>query len=243
MVCYAEPAGSPPHTDIAYTPSAATLSAWRSATAVCFDVDSTFCSDESIDEIAAFLGVGDAVATLTASAMGGTVTFQDALRDRLNLMQCSRPQMDAFLAAHPPQISPGIPELVQALQARGTSIYLVSGGFRVVIEPIADLMGIPRANVFANTLRWDEAGNYVGFDPEEFTSQSGGKARAVAHIRARDGHDVVVAMGDGATDVEARGEGAAAIFVGYGGVVMREGVARAADWYVTSFEPLVAALK
>lgn len=47
-------------------PSAAVLAIWRSAKAVCFDVDSTLCTDESIDEIAAFLGVGEQVAALTS---------------------------------------------------------------------------------------------------------------------------------------------------------------------------------
>ena len=47
-------------------PSAAVLDKWRSARAVCFDVDSTLCTDESIDEIAAFLGVGEEVAALTS---------------------------------------------------------------------------------------------------------------------------------------------------------------------------------
>lgn len=34
---------------------------WRSADAVCLDVDSTVCTDEAIDELAAFLGVGHKV--------------------------------------------------------------------------------------------------------------------------------------------------------------------------------------
>lgn len=29
---------------------------WRSADAVCFDVDSTVCTDEAIDELAKFVG-------------------------------------------------------------------------------------------------------------------------------------------------------------------------------------------
>lgn len=31
-------------------------SVWRSADAVCFDVDSTVCTDEAIDELAKFVG-------------------------------------------------------------------------------------------------------------------------------------------------------------------------------------------
>lgn len=37
---------------------------WRSADAVCFDVDSTVCRDEGIDELAHFLDVGEKVANM-----------------------------------------------------------------------------------------------------------------------------------------------------------------------------------
>ena len=39
---------------------------WRDADAVCFDVDSTVCLDEGIDELAEFCGAGKAVAEWTA---------------------------------------------------------------------------------------------------------------------------------------------------------------------------------
>lgn len=42
------------------------LELWRSADAVCFDVDSTVCLDEGIDELAEFCGAGKAVAEWTA---------------------------------------------------------------------------------------------------------------------------------------------------------------------------------
>ena len=41
------------------------LQLWRTADAVCFDVDSTVCTDEGIDELAAYCGAGDAVAAWT----------------------------------------------------------------------------------------------------------------------------------------------------------------------------------
>lgn len=123
--------------------------------AVCFDVDSTFCEDESIDEIAAYLGVGDAVAALTARAMGGSVPFQDALAARLDLMRPSSAKIGAFLAERPARLSPGIPRLVKALQEAGKGVFLVSGGFRAVIHPIAESLGIPVDNVYANTILFD----------------------------------------------------------------------------------------
>ena len=39
-------------------------SVWRKTDCVCFDVDSTVCTDEGVDELAAFLNVGKEVADL-----------------------------------------------------------------------------------------------------------------------------------------------------------------------------------
>ncbi|GFH23286.1 phosphoserine phosphatase [Haematococcus lacustris] len=50
-------------------------------------------------------------------------------------------------------------------------------------------------------------------------------------------------VGDGATDLEARLEGAASLFIGYGGVVMRPNIAAKADWYITSIQQFIDALE
>ena len=54
--CYCTPAASDAGTDIRNT--------LRSADCVCFDVDSTVVTGEGIDELAAFVGVGEQVAEL-----------------------------------------------------------------------------------------------------------------------------------------------------------------------------------
>lgn len=46
----------------------------------------------------------------------------------------------------------GIPQLVKKLQSQGKAVFLVSGGFRQVIHPIAESLGIPLGNVYANQL-------------------------------------------------------------------------------------------
>ena len=48
----------------------------------------------------------------------------------------------------------GIDNLIKLLQRRGVAIYLISGGFREIIVPIANLLGIPKENVFANRMNW-----------------------------------------------------------------------------------------
>ena len=90
------------------------------------------------------------------------------------------------------------------MHSRNIPVYLISGGFRVIINPIAETLGINVAtNVFANTILFNENGDYDGFDEEELTSESGGKARVIELLKEAYGYDNVVMIGDGATDMEA----------------------------------------
>ena len=81
-------------------------------------------------------------------------------------------------------------------------VYLVSGGFRIIINPVADRLSIDRKNVYANTIQFDNLGEYAGFDENEFTSETGGKGRAIEYLKAKHGYKNVVMIGDGATDLE-----------------------------------------
>ncbi|CAH2079827.1 unnamed protein product [Thlaspi arvense] len=82
-------------------PSKEILDLWRNAEAVCFDVDSTVCVDEGIDELAEFCGAGKAVAEWTARAMGGSVPFEEALAARLALFKPSLSKVEEFLEKRP----------------------------------------------------------------------------------------------------------------------------------------------
>ena len=44
-------------------------------------------------------------------------------------------------------------ELIARLHERDVKVYLVTGGFAALIEPLADSLGIPRENIFANHLQ------------------------------------------------------------------------------------------
>jgi phosphoserine phosphatase len=80
----------------------------RTADIVCFDVDSTVIQEEGIDELADFCGKGQEVANLTREALGGSMTFQEALRRRLDIIKPSQKQIRDFLSQRPSTLSPGI---------------------------------------------------------------------------------------------------------------------------------------
>ncbi len=54
-----------------------------------------------------------------------------------------------------PHVLAGIPELVKLLRSQGKEVFLVSGGFRQIIHPLAEQLGIPTSHVFANTILFD----------------------------------------------------------------------------------------
>lgn len=80
----------------------------RNSDIVCFDVDSTVIKEEGIDELAKFCGKGAEVERLTREAMGGSMTFQEALRLRLNIIKPTQKQISEFLMNHPSTITPGL---------------------------------------------------------------------------------------------------------------------------------------
>jgi phosphoserine phosphatase len=80
----------------------------KSANIFCFDVDSTLIRSESIDDLAAFLGVGEQVQKITADAMGGSMNFTVALSRRLDLMRPSESDITRFQAKHPLVLTDGV---------------------------------------------------------------------------------------------------------------------------------------
>lgn len=219
------------------------IQALRQARAVCFDVDSTVITVEAIDEFAAFAGKKEAVAALTAKAMGGSVKFEEALASRLSLIDPTTDLLERFLKEHEFVFTEGVVEFMTLLRARGAELFLVSGGFTQMIFPLADVLSIPRSNVFANTILFDEAtGRYTGFDETAPTSRDGGKPAVVKSLKERFGStSPIVMIGDGATDMQARPPADA--FIGYGGVVERVPVKAGADLFLKSFNELSAHLQ
>jgi len=211
---------------------------WRLSRAVCFDVDSTVVTEEGIDVLADSCGAGPAVAEWTRKAMGGSVPFHVALEARLNLFKPSRRDVEACLDKHPLSLTPGMPELMKKLQESGKHVYLVSGGFRQMIHPVAYALSIPLERVFANNLLFDDVtGKYTGFDTNEPTSRAGGKGVVVGQLKEKFGYDPIIMVGDGATDMEARPPATA--FVGFGGIVIRETVKKGSDWYVMDVQEMI----
>ncbi|XP_050546758.1 phosphoserine phosphatase isoform X2 [Daktulosphaira vitifoliae] len=177
---------------------------------------------------------------LTNSAMSGNMDFREALAARLQIIQPSLQQIRDFIKNHPFHLTPGINDLVEKLQQKNIPVYLISGGFRGLIGPIAIELSIPLQHIYANKLKFFMNGDYAGFDEKEPTSKNGGKAEVITLLKEKYGYTKLVMIGDGITDLEACPPANA--FIGFGGNKVREEVKSKSKWFVESFQDLVEAL-
>ncbi|KAL7065281.1 hypothetical protein AAHC03_05131 [Spirometra sp. Aus1] len=207
--------------------------------AVCFDVDSTVCTNEGIDELAAHMGKAEFVTEITRKAMSGEMEFTSALAKRIHALQLTRSDLETFLNTFPLSLTPGIMRLINALRASNIKVYLVSGGIYEMVVRVAQELNVPEGNVYVNRLIYSEDGRCIGFDPSEPTSRSDGKMTVVEQIKASlpPGSGVLM-VGDGMTDAAAAPPADA--FIGFGGNVVRPAVQRATPYYFYSFDDMYA---
>ena len=173
------------------------------------DMDMTIVAAETLDEVAASLGLGDQVAAITRRAMRGELEFDATLRERIALLAgCNE---DAFSdLASKLELNPGAEALIQAAREHEVHTILISGGFSQVAEPLARQLGFDE--VYCNQLVLQN-GTLTGEVHEPVVNAE--RKRNLLMQRARELGIALAdccAIGDGANDrlmIEAAGLGIA----------------------------------
>lgn len=110
---------------------------------IAFDMDSTLISIECVDEIADAVGRKAEVAAITEAAMRGEITdFKDSLRRRVALLKGVTVADMERVYTERLKVNPGAAELIQACQAAGLKVLLVSGGFTFFADRVKARLGI-----------------------------------------------------------------------------------------------------
>ncbi|HMS27906.1 MAG TPA: phosphoserine phosphatase SerB [Burkholderiaceae bacterium] len=110
---------------------------------IAFDMDSTLINIECIDEIANAAGKKAEGAAITEAAMRGGITdFKDSLRRRLALLKGVSAQSLDTVYTQQLQINPGAQALIEACQAVGMKVLLVSGGFTYFADKVKARLNI-----------------------------------------------------------------------------------------------------
>ncbi len=163
------------------------------------DMDSTMIGQECIDELAAEVGLKDKVSEITARAMNGEIAFEPALRERVALLKGLPISVVDEVIAKRITLTPGGPELIATMRARGYYTALVSGGFTVFTSKIATTLGFDenRANILLET-----GGKLTGEVAEPILGKQA-KIDALLEIAKKLGIRPAhtIAVGDGANDL------------------------------------------
>jgi phosphoserine phosphatase len=162
------------------------------------DMDSTIVTSETLDELAAFAGLGAQIAAITAQSMNGEIDFREALRARVAMLK----GLDVAALAQTWErtaLTPGARALVTTMAKHGALTALVSGGFTYFTSRVAALCGfaVHRANLLL-----EEDGKLTGAVAEPILDQDA-KLAALRELAAQRGVRMAatLAVGDGANDL------------------------------------------
>lgn len=168
------------------------------------DMDSTLINIESLDEVAAYAGKGEAVAAITEAAMRGEITdYSESLRRRVAMLEGVEAALIDRVYEEKLRLNAGARELVAAAQAAGLKTLLVSGGFTQFVGRMASQLGL-------DFTRCNELEIVEGKLTGRVTGPAGGaivdaagKAAAVAETCGAIGcaTSATIAIGDGANDL------------------------------------------
>lgn len=207
---------------------------------IIFDCDSTLTAVEGIDVLAEDPGMKSRIAALTRAAMDGNMDLSEVYGDRLALLQPTRRQIHAVRSAYKQHVVEDAADVIAWLTAHGHDVYIVSGG---LIDPVRELgiwLGIPRANIRAVEVQYDELSSRWWLPGGDWDTAymdyrrgplalSYGKAQVIRDLlQHRPGRRLLV--GDGHSDLAA--SEAVDLFVGFGGVATRPQVRRLASVFI-----------
>lgn len=163
------------------------------------DMDSTFLSCETLDELASALDMKDKVSQITDKAMRGELDFHAAIKERVALLQNLEEEKVISMAAEM-NFNPGAQDIIKTLKEFEVITILVSGGFTHFAEWAADKCGFD--HVHSNKLEIKD-GLMTGkvHDP---ILDADTKRDLVVHYARIYGFDVqdTMAVGDGANDIK-----------------------------------------
>jgi HAD superfamily phosphoserine phosphatase-like hydrolase len=196
---------------------------------IIFDFDSTLVQNESFNDVLKLALTNDIekikqVEGVVNKAMNGLITPQESMDFRLKTANFNKTLINKVI--NETKITDGITDLVLKLRSK-YNIFIVSGGFKEMIIPIAKQFNIIESEIFANTIKYD-GDNFIGVEPSVLLQEQG-KVKMLNELR-REGILVgdSIMVGDGYTDLETEKFKAVKYFIAFFGVIKREKVEKEA---------------
>ncbi|WP_222985022.1 phosphoglycerate dehydrogenase [Flagellimonas meishanensis] len=206
-----------------------------------FDFDSTLTQVEALDVLAEITlrdksnksEIIKEIQEITNLGIDGDISFTESLERRIRLLKAHKNDLEGLVGELRQKISKSITSNKEFFQQFSDDIYVISCGFKEFIDPIVEEYNIPSDRVYANTFKFDDEGNIIGFDESNVLAMHNGKIECLKQL---DLEGEVQVIGDGYSDYVMREAGIADKFFAYTENVHREKAANNADHVTPNFD-------
>ena len=215
---------------------------------IIIDFDSTFITEESLDELAKYKLSGqpdsqimlNKIKSLTNAGMNGDIPFKQSLDERMEVLNLNRSDINSVSKILSECVTPSFTKNKSFFIENNNKIIILSGGFKELIVPIVDDFGILSSNVFANDFIYNSSEQITGINQDNIMSKNGGKVKQSKLLSI---HGTVHVIGDGYTDYEIKLDGPATHFFAFTENVERKNICELADLTLSNFDDYINILK
>ncbi len=215
---------------------------------IIIDFDSTFITEESLDELAKYKlrnqpdsqTMLNKIKSLTNAGMIGDIPFKQSLDERMEVLNLNRSDINSVSKILSECVTPSFTKNKSFFIENNNKIIILSGGFKELIVPIVDDFGILSSNVFANDFIYNSSEQITGINQDNIMSKNGGKVKQSKLLSI---HGIVHVIGDGYTDYEIKLDGPATHFFAFTENVERKNICELADLTLSNFDDYINILK
>ena len=208
------------------------------------DFDSTIINLETLELLGSLSLEGNnqkhsiikQVSHYTNQAMNGDITFQESLDIRLKLLRIHKNHINKIIKVLNHSIDQSFLKNIDFFKQNLDNVYIVSGGFSSIIEPVLFSSTDLNWNIFANEFKFDDKGYVIGVNQKNPLAFSKGKVELVKQLNLK--NDIII-IGDGYTDYEIKKYGVAKYFLAYTAYAKRNNVINNADKICENFNQVI----
>ncbi len=205
------------------------------------DFDSTFTQVEALDELVRISlkdhpekeKIYKQIEDLTNAAMEGRLSFRESLSGRVKLLHANQEHLKTLVSRLKKKVSASFSRNRNFFKKHADDVLIVSGGFKEFITPVVLPYHIKQENIYANTFKFDEQGNIIGYDENNPLSEEGGKVKLLRELNLQGN---IFGIGDGYSDFQLKESGLIQKFYAYTENIARKSILEKADHITPSFD-------
>ncbi|MDN5199740.1 phosphoglycerate dehydrogenase [Fulvivirgaceae bacterium BMA10] len=205
------------------------------------DFDSTFTKVEALDVLCEISleersekgEVLQKIQEITDRGMAGEISLRESLEERIDLLKANKRHISELVTRLRKSVSNSFKRNTDFFNTYSERIFIISNGFKDFIVPIVSEYGIKEENVYANSFKFDQGNNIIGFDEDNVLSANQGKVKVLESLKLQ---GEVLVIGDGYTDYEIKEGGQAKKFYAFTENIERGHVLEKADHVTPSLD-------